>query len=98
MRELVSRFRRRGIELTILPIPGGIEPSPFFHTLDPAVVRWAQPSSLGKLPLRRASAAGRASDPGHPLLLAVLVAVAGLVVLASELAFPRLRFRQEEVA
>lgn len=98
MRRLVSRFRAKGIELTILPIPGGIDPSPFFRSLDPAVVHWAKPTSLGKLPLRPAASAGRSSDAGHPLPLAVLVAAAGLLVLVCELAFPPLRFRKEEVA
>jgi hypothetical protein len=98
MRRLVARFRAKGIELTILPIPGGVDPSPFFRRLDPAVVHWAKPTSLGKLPQRPAASAGRSSDAGHPLLLAVLVAAAGLVVLVCELAFPHLRFRKEEVA
>jgi hypothetical protein len=98
MRELVAHLRREGIALTILPIPGAIDPSPFFRTLDPTVVRWAHPSSLGKLQVRPAAAASRSVSAGHPLLLAALVAAAGLLVLGCELAFPRLRFRREEVA
>jgi hypothetical protein len=98
MRKVVSRLHRKGVELTILPILGAVQASPFFRTLDPSVVRFAKPSKLGALPQLPAAPAVRSSRAGSPLLLAGLVAAAGLVFLGCELAFPRLRFRREEVA
>jgi hypothetical protein len=98
MRSVVARLQRKGVSLTIIPIRGGAAPSDFFRALDPAVVRFEGPNTLGRLSQHPAAPAARSSRAGSPLLLAGLVAAVGLLVLVCELAFPRLRFRREEVA
>lgn len=94
--KLVDRLRREHITLTLLRVPGDT-PSRFFSRLDPRVVSFAKPKDLRRLPIQLIRTPVRASHDQKPIALAALVVVIALLLAATELVFPRLRFRREEV-
>jgi len=95
--KIVARLKRNGVGLDVLRIPGG-RASTFFRTLDREVVRYRSPRQLGRLPTWPTAQAAHPRPRQRSLRLPLLVAALGVLVVLYELAFPRLRFRREEVA